>query len=584
MLNALVAAAERFEHEGTLPPVATKAKVVKWVVRIDASSGATLLGPYKAGDLRRIRSPDMLRSGTKSPPFLLTDKARYALGVAQSGREQKDEEARREFVHLIRLAYEQVKDKDLAQILAFLEGSPRAQLGDKARSIEPEDLVAFQNDSGDFPCEREDIQQFWASHLANDPKATETGICLVCGTDGSIVRTFPNSVVIMGQPCQITSFQQGAFRSFGKAQTTNAPICFSCASRATTTIEFLRTEPRHRSTLVRVEKNGRPDPMQSQLAVFWLKESVQQIGEAGEIDVHAALAEPVKAAELTGAPPPELPQLQALLRIPWTVQSHATNLETNSFFLAVLSASKTRLVVREWLEVPLTHLRDHLGAYVQATRICGPRGEEPRPFSIPSLLAAVNNTDPNGARGLLRTAYQGVAPPGALLNAALSQFGKPKYLVAVKEKEEDFQTVHLIAALLKLLLTHGKVDAERMERLDMSRDTPAYLCGRVLGIVEEAQRRSADTKINRTLVERFYTIGTSSPATALAQLTMLAETAYLPKLRKAGNKGFAHLQGLLTDTMALLDKSGGVPPTFIPTQRAEFALGLYAQRADFTKK
>jgi CRISPR-associated protein Csd1 len=584
MLSALVAAAERFEREETLPRVATKAKTVKWVVRIDAAGVARLFGPYKAGDLRRIRSPDMLRSGTKLPPFLLTDKARYVLGVAQSGKERTDEETHREFVQLIRSTYEQVKDEDLAQILAFLEDSPLAQLGDKAQRIEPEDLVAFQNDSGDFPCEREEIQQFWATHLANDPKAIETGICLVCGTDSSIVRTFPNSVVIMGQPCQITSFQQGAFRSFGKAQTANAPICFSCASRATATIEFLRTEPRHRSTLVRVEKNGKPDPMQSQLAVFWLKEAVVQSTEIGEVDLQAALAEPVQAAELTGAPPPELSQLQAFLRIPWGAQQHATNLDTNSFFLAVLSASKTRLVVREWLEVPLTNLRDHLGAYVQATRICGPRGEEPRPFSIPSLLAAVNSTDPNGVRGLLRTAYQGVAPPGALLNAALSQFGKPKYLVATKEKEEDFQTAHLVASLLKLLLTHGKGDAERMERLDMSRDVPAYLCGRILGIVEEMQRRSADTKLNRTLVERLYATGTNSPATALAELTMLAETAYLPKLRKATNKGFGYLQSLLTDTMSLLDEKGGVPPAFTPAQRAEFALGLYAQRADFSKK
>lgn len=581
MLNALVAVANRFEREGVLLPLATKPRRVNWQIEIDLSAHGHAKPMDRDKSIRAIRAPDVMRSGSKPVPLLLVDKARNALGIVRTGAKDKqtDAEAHEGFVNLIRAAHEATGDADLERVLLFLA----QPLSEEMRKIKPDDWVTFIDGMNEHLCERKPIQQFWASWVANS-LADAIGTCLVCGTEGPTVRIFPNSLSLFRENPQITSFEATSFRSFGKKQTANAPICFLCAAKSSVALEYLFTEKRHHTTLIRVEKNNKPDPMRSQLAVFWLKETVQQLGETSEIDLQAALAEPVQAAELTGAPPPELTQLQALLRIPWTVQQHATNLETNSFFLAVLSAYKTRLVVREWLEVPLTGLRDHLGAYVQATRICGPRGEEPRPFSIPSLLAAVNNTDPNAVRGLLRTAYQGVAPPDALLNAALSQFGKPKYLVATKEKEENFQSVHLIAALLKLLLTHGKGDAERMERLDMSRDIPAYLCGRILGIVEEMQRRSADTKLNRTLVERLYTIGTNSPATALAELTMLAETAYLPKLRKATNKGFGYLQGLLIDTMSLLNEKGGVPSTFTSAQRAEFALGLYAQRADFAKK
>lgn len=588
MLDALVAIANRFERDGKLPPVATREIEYTWSVTIAEDGQATLSLPYKREDFRMgavksVRSPDKVRSGSAPPPLLLTDKARYALDVPRKGNEKTDHEGHRKFVELVRLAHEECSDAGLAPILAFLAEPHLDGIG----KVQPDDYVAFADATGNFPCERKAVHRFWAGYRERELMAGN-GVCLVCGQEKPLLRLLPNTVAVFGQSCQITSFEKSAFRSFGKGQTENAPICFACASRATTALTYLLRTREHHATLVRVERNGVPDPFASQMAVFWTKEEVRIPNNEGEeVDLNIAVAEMFAGDANFGAPVPELAQLEKLLKVPWTASDTASNLNTSGFCLAVLSASKARLVVREWLDVPLDDLQASLKKYIEATRIIGPQGEEPRSFPIPALLAAVGRRegrgagvskgDPNWTRAMLRTAYTGTTPPSALLNATLTQFGKPKHLTATTD--EDRRVVHCLASLLQLLLTHREGETEPMTKPDEQ----AHLCGRVLAIVEEMQRRSADAPLNTTLVERFYNLGSISPQIALANLTALAEMAYMPKIRKQ-KRGFQGLQNTMTETMAKLDACGPVPQTFNSGQRAAFALGLYKQRAEFAQQ
>ena len=111
---------------------------------------------------------------------------------------------------------------------------------------------------------------------------------------------------------------------------------------------------------------------------------------------------------------------------------------------------------------------------------------------------------------------------------------------------------------------------------------PAYNCGRLLAVLEEAQRRASSNNLNATLVDRYYGGASTTPALTLGSLIRLAKTAHLPKLRKSGRGS----EGIELTMQEITHQFGG--PDKLPTSlglrdQAAFALGYYHQRAEYRK-
>lgn len=582
MLRELVAAADRFRQEGKLGPPAYEPKAVNWIVDLSEDASPALLGPYRSGEVKRMMAPSRQRSGKIGPenlkPYLLVDEARYALGIGEQAKEAEAKMAHEGFVKVLKEAAKATGDADVGRIIGFLE----QPLPDEFRQrVEPHDRVTFRCGTGLLPFERPAIHHFWADYLANELLAGVTALCAACGRDRDILQTMPLPITILGQRCQITSFNHTAFTSFGKAQTTNSPLCFECAMSATQALQHMTADSRHNATLAREDGKGQGNPLRNQLAVFWLRQPEDPVvDEDGvEIDLETAYSAPARPAD-GFLPPPELSQLERLLKIPLSGQDAALRLDTNTFYLAVLSANKGRLVVREWVSVSLGELRDRLRAYVAAARVVSPAGNERRVFPIPTLTAATQCDDPNLGRALLRTAYLGAQPPWELLEAAVLRFRVPDNPTKKRtEIEDQAHRRHALVAVMKLVLTYHREEAETLESLNPVRDEPAYLCGRLLAILEEIQQRASGWKLNTTLVDRFYGAASTAPASTFGTLIGQAQTGHLPKLRKEGG-GYDHMNRMLEDVLQRLDTSG-FPPTLLLRGQAEFALGFYHQRANF---
>ena len=119
-----------------------------------------------------------------------------------------------------------------------------------------------------------------------------------------------------------------------------------------------------------------------------------------------------------------------------------------------------------------------------------------------------------------------------------------------------------------------------MSQLNPNRPDPAYLCGRLLAVLEEIQEKAADGKINTTIVDRYYGTASTAPATVFGRLIHLSQH-HLGKLRstKWGNKKY---QKKLSEVLGGLDE---FPTTLSLPKQGLFALGYYHERADrFTKK
>jgi CRISPR-associated protein Csd1 len=396
----------------------------------------------------------------------------------------------------------------------------------------------------------------------------------------------------MGQKCQITSFNQSAFRSLGKTQTTNAPLCYECGSSAIQALNYLIGARRHHAVISRDGSKSRNQPMRNQLAVFWLRQLHRQQTGGEELDLDASLAALMSDdyEYEPGAPPPEEAQIEALLKLPWTGNEDATRLDDNGFYLAVLSANKGRLVVREWIVLSLRELRDNLTRFLTAARITDPFGKRARLLPVPMLTGALEGEHAERVRDLLRTAYLGAPPTRGLLISALRVASHPKVLRSFWDRSQRRDVVrqhgvlHAAMAVLKLTVTYGTEEAERMYGLDPNYREPPYLYGRLLAVMEEAQRRSSRGRVNATIVDRYYTAAATAPAATFSVLTRLMETAYLPKIRREG-RGYWEVRASYDDVMNGLQASdGGIWSALTLEQQAEFALGFCQQRAAFAPK
>ncbi|MBM4288718.1 MAG: type I-C CRISPR-associated protein Cas8c/Csd1 [Deltaproteobacteria bacterium] len=600
MLRELTQLAKKLQEEGELAPLGYKVfsrqSPIRWILHLDPGGGKPILeGPKDIADKLR---PGRYRSGKigldehkakKLKPYLLVDEARYALGISEPDSEPETRLIHQAFRQLLEKCCQETNDKDLTTILQFLEALPlHSELAEILNPIKPKDVVTFIVGSPPCPFERQIIQEFWRDFLFQECGFIHPGNCSICGNRGEILQTLPLEVVILGQKCQITSFNKTAFNSFGKPQTTNASLCKHCGLGGAQALDHLLKDERHNRVLARDDRQGAgSNPLRNQVAVFWLKEPEKVTVADESLDLLAILTAPIP--DDRGAPEAvaTLALLDQFLKMPWGGAAGSVNLPDNAFYLAILSANKGRLVVREWLAVSLASLRDRLRNYLQGLKIAGPQGEDPRIFPIPRMLGVLKNIpdrgkpgktkgsldlSPNLVRGLLRCAYLGEPPPSGLLETAVGRLRTPR-----GREDSNFW---ILASIIKLALTFKKEEAQTMVTLLSYRTEPAYLCGRLLAVLEETQRRSASKNLNTTIVDRYYGGASLTPkATLGGSLINLAEKAYLPKLRR-DKKGHKKMRLLLEEILSALNLAGGFPTTLTLPQQAEFALGFYQQRAD----
>jgi len=509
------------------------------------------------------------------------DKAQYALGIPKEGREEEARLCHQAFVELVRMAYNETQDESIGKVLAFLQSPLPAE----CRSIPPDDLVTFRvNAGGPFPFELPSMQRFWLSHLGREIVADAPAFCSACGQLTMPVRILTRELVVFGQKCQISSLNLSAFTHLGKEQLTNSPLCFDCASSAVDAADYLIRSEQHRAVLV----EDREDPRRSQLAIFWLARPViLAASDQEEVDIEAMVAAVLTQERQVPKVTPALENLHNLLQLPWKPAEFHLEVP-DAFYLAVISPNKARLVIREWIFVSLAHLRARLRRYLDALR---------RPYvpqrlpAITEMVSVLGEGDPNLSRALLRIAFLGQRPHQELKVAASNRLR----LLVLKETDQGKEEVErnrqrrrqrqrvrldrereqeVLLSVLNLALFYGKEEDEIVSYLANS---PAYLCGRLLAVLEAAQQRAHWAKgggrLDSTIVQRFYGTASTAPAAAFATLLRLAAAAHLPD---AGGE----LNRLVEEIASELKEVGGFPRTLSADQQAEFHLGFFSQRAE----
>jgi CRISPR-associated protein Csd1 len=633
LLDALIESSSRFKKEPLLP-IGYSERNISWLINISTEQGNLPTTTKKEKGELVLKSPmtPADRASASISPSLLVDKVSYVFGIPNEKKKGDSAKAAKEehksFVNLIEKCAKETNNIQVNIILHAI----KSDLLKVPAATKASDLCIFQIEAQPWPTDSEDVQSFWSKYVSERLADEEKRECAVCRKIKRIVRILPfKSILLQGtDSVQLASFNNDAFCSGGNTTKSafNVPICYDCAGTAGQILQYLlkleksdndyeKNSGRHAVVISRDQKQS----LGNQIAVFWTKEQIKSI-RSEEIEFEDIVKIPIEEFDdmPEDTPPAKASQCRALLEAPFTGKTNAGELQTNQFYLAVLSPNKSRLVVREWLEERIDKTQENIKRYMDSLQIIHPDGRGIWGPPLPAILRALQSytsmkqeikekpriptAGPDAVRKLLRCIYTGTPPPEVLLIRALRCFRIPDPPTDTNEYERRERQMYRrmgMAAAMKLILTYNKniEEQQAMEQLKTEFDAESdyknkspYNCGVLLAILEAIQRKASSSGrgVNATLVDRYYSAASTAPATVFANLVGMATKAHLPKLRRENKELFKvsyqedliNINDLMMAACEAINAAGGFPSPLKPEEQAAFALGFYHQRAGLT--
>jgi len=544
-----------------LPPPMYQLQPIRYVIDLDRA-GRPLGIPIDTADpatpaARRgtmMLAPHVKRSqGIR--PKLLADNGVYALGIpttkhVEEGRLDRVRQQHAAFVELVEACASATREPSVSTVTTFLRSLEVATYT-APEGFDPGSTLTFRVD-GVIPIELPSVQAFWAGIQGAGDESEETAAgeameCIVCGLMRPAMQRHP--IKIKGIPggqtsgTDLISANEDAFESYGLENSLIAPTCHDCAEAYSNGLNALLKED---ETSLRVAET---------VHIFWTAKPTAFSPKRSLSD-----PQPEEVRELIGA---------------WrTGRSAALGIDPIAFHAVSLSASGSRVVVRSSIDTTIGEAKRRLGRWFDLQALVGMNGDDGVPLPLWRLANATvrdARKDPPAGRlvdGLIRVALGGASPPLEVLFASVRRC----------RAEQDVNRER--AALIKLVLG-GRSDLSGghivSQQLDLANDDPAYLCGRLLAVLDAIQRRALNNP-NATIVDKFYGTASSAPASVFGTLLHGAQP-HLAKMRKDPKTQGAQraLEGRLTDVMERLDR---FPSTLTLPQQGLFALGFYHQRAE----
>lgn len=563
---------EHAAQRSGLPAPYYRPRTVRWVIHLDHSGGPLSGQLEDRGDpsnpaAAQLEVPYVYRAGQHPPAMLLVDTLEYALQRPKGGDAKAAADAERrhqDFVDLIHRWHDASGDPIAAAIVRFYQQGTARTLAVPA-DARPTDLVAFRV-AGQWAHQRPSAQALWQQVVSERKRRRESqGLCLVCGEAGPLLDTIPASVKAgaipvaggRGRDAQLVSINKPAQGRGGVLQLANTPLCERCGNLMMATLNDLLADERHRYRC--------PDSV----LVWWLR-------EPADFD---------PLANTTDPQPAQVKALIAQARQP----SGTAALDHNAFYAVTLSVNQSRVIVRDWIDVPLQQVKAALGAWFDQQQVAGWQ-QDLRVFPLWRLVQAAGRWQP--ARGDGRGRYDRTAVPDGLerelLVAALRGGPLPSWLLPhlLQRVRADAHLDGPRAALLRLFLLRNRHYPREalMPQLNPGLADAAYQCGRAFAVLEALQHRALGQEVNVTVTDRLFRRAVSNPRVALVSARKTA-SAHLRKLRVSrqpkDQAAARALQQRLDDLFARIGDD--IPAALDLEGQARFLLGYHQQRAADTQ-
>jgi CRISPR-associated protein Csd1 len=573
---------------------------VRWSIQLD-EEGELIQVSSLGGDqktkkgIQRAMPYVQVTSGIE--PSLMVGNGEYVLGIGRDPDKQDPKVLQRHnaFKGLLQKCVAEVpEESSLQAVAAFLDRwNPETDFltlfddEEKRKVFTAGDTITFQVDTGNddmYPTDLPAVQRFWASHI-QQKKGGDFGQCLVTGQDNLLLaETMP--IKIRGIPdghtsgTALVSANSPPFESYGRSRSLSSPISRQAGESFAKAINHLLNAQSTEPNRLRIG---------SVAYMFWTRDP--QDFEAVESELQHL--KPSIAKEL--------------YRSPYTARPQADdNVPDGQLYALALSASVSRAVIRDWLEVPIKEAKANLNRWFAGQKMVLPMGKFPkRPLSATSLAKSlfmggyadveemekddelddeIDQAEKLPEKRDLTSSQKVVAGVATeLVRSALS--GRPLaidlLMRAVQRNRIERSVTYPRAALIKLVLTYSQersMSMDDMESMNSENHDPAYLCGRLLSVLEVIQSKAVKS-VNATLVDRYYGGASSTPDRIFPSLLKMATSAHLPKLRKDPKTKDASV-GLQKSLESILyPHLTEFPKTLDLQKQGLFALGYYHQCA-----
>ncbi len=418
------------------------------------------------------------RSGLAVRPGLLFDVSGYALGAG------KDADHRiAAFRQLTEEVARATKDPSVRAVARFLGNADavRAALASRPEWTGGEWVgFAVGGHGASFVHEQPAVRAYWSAQRSQAVGATAPLRCLVTGELAEPVRLHGNVRMPGTKGATLVSFNDASACLPGVEQGANAPVSRAAAEGYVTALNWMLErvgERRHRQAVALGDGT---------VLVYWTRE------------VHPVL----------DAVPALLDEVAELVSAPWRSGTPQRDIESTVFYAAVLGTNRTRIVVREWVEITVAKLCAALDAYAADLRLDSDAAPVP---TIGALLRAAGEPPPAMGARLFKAATQGGPFPRELVAAALRALYVSNDRVALRTR----------CALIKAVLVRLPRGGGAMEvpvSLDEKKTDVPYLLGRLFAVLEQMQWAAHGASVNATVRDRYHRAAASTPAMVFPRL------------------------------------------------------------------
>jgi CRISPR-associated protein Csd1 len=542
-----------------------RSRQFQWELRIDEqgrllSSGLeSLMQPDAKGKPRGVDHivPSSVRT-VGVAPNLAADDAQYVLGWTDAGskfdRVARCHEAFVELVNRWADSPEGREDRVAQAVALFYRSGALAAVALDDTCAAKQGVLIRVGDS--HAHQAPSVMAFWTREVARRKGGGDSGLCLVCGHTGPLLDTVPGKVPSRFVPgatndAALVSINE---RVFGYDLTTQlgcSPICISCGEAVSAGLGRALSSPQSASY-------GGQD---SRLA-WWVTEPVPFDPVAPVFDSD-----------------PE--------RVNRVLESVHTGKQVNEFdrakFCAVtVGGNVARVMVRDWLEMPLGSLMDNVKAWRDDHEIVPLYPQEFQYQALPQLvrvtgrwLSREKRYAPIGAKGADRPE----SVQRDLLRAAIRNIPLPPSLLAhlVHRTRTDGRLDTARAALIRLALVRSPLMKEKvMPGLDPTNTDPAYVAGRIFAALEALQYDASGGKLNTTYADRYFAGAVTNPRAALVNGRKDAK-AWFRKLRGSRRGAAVNHEKILDELFGLLP-ADAIPARATLKQQSLFLIGYHHQR------
>lgn len=514
--------------------------------------------------VRKLPSSPTGRTSLAVKPAFLWDNSKYILGIDSKG---KPEQSLRCFQGCRALHHQLLDDVDspaARAVLAFFDcWDPVKAREHPALADKLEDILAGANlvfrYQGAFLQDDALVRSAWQRYY----DAAEDGlelVCLVTGKKGTTEAVHPSIKGVAGAQSSgaaLVSFNGGAFCSYGKEQSFNAPTSKYAAFAYTSALNHLLADREHvgriGDTTVLFWASGGQRAYQSfSMASLFGAPSTYSVSDLQKMVLDLCQGKPVLFEETQLDP------------------------ET-TFYILGLSPNAARLSVRFFLKNSFGEFVRNIQAHQERLEIVRPAFDK---FEILPLWKLLDETVNQNSRD--KSPVPGMA--GETLRAILNDTPYPATLlngVSLRVRAEREITRGRAAILKAYYLKNPHPDIPK-EVLTVSLNPDSanipYVLGRLFSVLEAIQS-SANPGINTTIKDKYFNSASATPSRVFPTLINLAQK-HLRKL----DKGLDILYSKqLTDLTAKLRET--FPDRLSLPQQGAFQLGYYHQtQARYTKK